>query len=232
MTTTTTTTTPGGSGYSASVEATRRTREGSDKWSIADALLSEVGPGEARSGFNSVTVACEESGVRPYSVSAMRQYRDVAARWPEALRIPGVSFSAHRAALPASDPESLLRGLVQVHGVEVPVRVVAEAVRVANGGVAAMTSPTASADLGTSALGDIAGELSRRLKHRRDEVVAELGTRTWGTVFVELAEIVRTASAESAKKAAAWGGEVKSTTPAPEATPESPRPLRRRGLRA
>ncbi len=160
MTTTTTTT----GRFSESVAATQSSRERSDLWQIADALHAEVGQYDDRATFRAVAAECELAGIKPYSVSAMRQYRDTAVHWPADKRIAGLSFSAHRAALPADDPEGLLRDLVKTHGANVTVKQVNEAVAIRQHGIAAVaTKAKKTATVATVADGDLIAELSARI---------------------------------------------------------------------
>ena len=116
MSTTTTTTTTPDTPYDQSITAMGDIRSEAHRWTLAEALLSEVGPGDARDRFKTLARIAEGRGVKPLGLSAMRQYRDVAAAYPDvASRIPGASFSAHRAALgvreAGGDPRKLLESL-------------------------------------------------------------------------------------------------------------------------
>lgn len=234
MTTTTTTTTPAGTTpatttpapYAGSVDAVRAAREGSDLWQIADALLAEVGQGEAREKFRAVVRACEENGVRPYSVSALRQYRDVAARWPVSDRIPGVSFSAHRAALPAPDPVQVLNDMVKRHGKDVPVRTVKDAATIAAHGIGAVTTTpagTGTPDLKSATAYDLALELAARTSADTAGTVATIAAdttkaRNLARDLATLVSAINAAVTTADKRAAVWAG----TGTAPETATTAP----------
>ena len=174
MTTTTTNTTATGP-YSQTVQATAARRAGADKWQLADALLAEVPQGDSRAAFNDIRERCEAAGVRPYGVSTLRQYRDVAAHWPEGDRVKGLSFSAHRAACPSTDPAGLVKGLIAAHGIEgTTVTRVEAAVELEKSGPAAVAARAAQAagtaapsspvtDLRSARIGPLLRELSRRV---------------------------------------------------------------------
>lgn len=227
--TTTTTTTPTPGPYNESVDAIRGLRDGNDRWGLADALLAEVGPFDTRSKFDDVRTAAESAGVVPLGVSALRQYRDVAHHWPPGDRVPGVSFSAHRAALPTDDPRGLLTDLAAAHGPKgVTVKVVNDAVAVVAGNAPAPASTTPTVDLKSASARDLVTALANLAPDAaaRDLKGAGLSRKVGGKVTTMtardyLADVVAALdvlAAKSAAKSAAWSGK-SVTTPAPAGTP-------------
>lgn len=230
--TTTTTTNP--TPFGKSVDAIRGLRDGADRWTLADSLLDEVGQYDSRQKFESVRVAAESAGVEPLSVSALRQYRDVAVHWPPADRIPGVSFSAHRAAVPADDPAGLLGDLVDAHGPNgVTVKKVKSAVAVTSGQTAPKSGTGASADVKSAKSAQLIGELARR---ERADVVAELSadstvSHVAVTLMTDLLAELNAAANRSARKSANWGADptpAKSADPTPAKSAKSAKSGQRR----
>lgn len=203
--------------YSGTVAAIRGYRSGSDQWAVADALLEEVSQGRNRSLFAAVRIATERAGVQPLSVSAMRQYRDCAARIPEADRIPGVTFSAHRNALAAPDPLKVLGDLVAVHGPKgVTVAKVREAVNVANGTMNAPKVPRTVnlSGVGTTAL--LSSVIDRETSDPSGVAADAAKISAEGLkVLQRIVTAAKAARKAKATKAATWGTKAKTEAKAP-----------------
>lgn len=194
--------------YGESVDALKSLKSGSDRWRLADSLLKEVGPGESRSRFQAMRREAEEDGIEnPLSVSALRQYRDVAAHWPPDTRIDGVSFSAHRAAKDGSDdPQGLLRDLVATHGKSVTVATVKDAAAVLKGSTpTASQSGSSGASLSEASPTALLGHLISRYQSESESVLSVVDK----TALKYLSEIVKETErryAIAGKKAKAWSG--------------------------
>jgi hypothetical protein len=228
--------------YDSSVDAIRGLRDGADRWTLADALLADIGPFDSRDKFNAVRAEAETAGVDPLSVSALRQYRDTAHHWPPADRVPGVSFSAHRAALPADDPKGLLGDLADKYGPNgVTVKRVNESVAILAGQnpTPAGTTGPAPLDIDAVPMTDLALALIGRAKAERAAFVAKDPGGQLARVRDGLADLVAdidAAGAKSARKSAAWSDpdpapKPKPTTkPTPKPKPTGPKPGDIRGL--
>jgi len=198
-------------------------RDGSSNWDLADALLAEVGQFDDRRRFNAVRRSAESAGVEPLSVSALRQYRDVAHHWPPSDRIPGVSFSAHRASIPAPDPKGLLTDLADVHGPNrVTVKKVNASVAVVNNRVPVKTAG-ASFDLKTADARDIVNEWGRRGADRvARQLIDTKGNGPKGNdpkgqfardLLTDIVARIDRANAKGRRKSAQWGNVPAATEP-------------------
>lgn len=89
----------------------------SASWELAYALKAEVAPGMVKAreqDFGPVLAAIKAAGFER-SYQTVRQYRLVGVFWPEADRVPGVSFSAHKEAMAgAKDSKSAARLIREV----------------------------------------------------------------------------------------------------------------------
>ena len=214
--------------YSGSVEAMRDKRSQSDNWKIGDALVTEVPTGASRVGFERVRRAAESAGVVPLSVSALRQYRDTAIAWPAHTRVPGVSFSAHRAAKSAPEPSKLLEGLATLHGAgSVSVKMVERALTVGSGSVPAAPAPAAAGAVTLTGADTVAlvVELAWRFESRGSKMVDEVLSAAAASVarLVELAAEMDTRAKSHAAKSAAWSGPAKSKSASALAPAAAPR---------
>ena len=210
--------------YDGSVSAMRGMREGADRWTVADALLAEVGQGDSRAAFRGVAIAAEGQGVKPLSISAMRQYRDTAARWPIGERIDGVNFSAHRAALVAEDPADVLRTLAAKYGAhKVTVSKVNDEVRVRAGTAKPQRARSVSVKNATTE------ELLRNLYHRMQATPQDFAEGLKGASDGSLSNVRNAFDAElaarasKASKAAVWGSAPKGAAKVPAATMPKPK---------
>jgi hypothetical protein len=80
------------------IEAMRSIQTEGDRWRLAEALHAQIPSG--LEGFADIIDAATTAGVLgKLSFNTLRLYRDTAARWPADLRVPNVSFSAHRTAM-------------------------------------------------------------------------------------------------------------------------------------
>ena len=109
------------------IEAMRSIQNESDRWKLAEALRKEYPSG--LSGFKELIDDAASAGIEGYSINTLRLYRDCAARWPEAKRVEGVSFTAHRIALGldnVDEAQKVLQGLAKNLG---PSKVTVQSVR-------------------------------------------------------------------------------------------------------
>lgn len=110
-----------------------------DRWHLAEALHALIKTGT--NGFDKVLDAANAKGVSGgLSATTLRLYRDTAARWPSAARVPGVSFSAHREAMVMIAPtgsttkaEKLLKDLAKNGADKVTVKSVRQAAAIQSG---------------------------------------------------------------------------------------------------
>ncbi len=118
--TTTTTAAPGPNpAADPIIEALRELQTESDRWNLAERLFDRIPTG--LNGFDVIVDAATAAGVAgKLKPNTLRLYRDTAARWPKADRIPNVSFSAHREAMVADGGTTgavkVLTGLVKSEG--------------------------------------------------------------------------------------------------------------------
>jgi len=200
--------------YDASIAAMRDKRTQADNWRVGDALVAEVPQNAPRRLFDAVRVAADAAGVRALSVSALRQYRDTAVAWPPAARIPGVSFSAHRAAMRAHSPATLLGDLATTRGAEnVTVRDVETALRATGATTPRVTTP-AGLSLDDATARDLLGAVATRWASAsgRNDVLAAL--RAMDNTRAELRAMLddaETRNAAASRKANAWGAPRKTT---------------------
>jgi hypothetical protein len=107
----------------AVIEAMRDVQTETDRWKLAEALLVAV-PKGGDTAFGPIVDAAVMAKVdgTGYKTATLRLYRDTARQWPEADRIPGVSFTAHREVQNAkelgsmADKRKTLEGLAQTQG--------------------------------------------------------------------------------------------------------------------
>lgn len=84
------------------IEAMRSVAVGSDHWRLGEALAVQIPAGQG--GFDEIIEEAKAAGVDTgLSATTLRLYRDAALRWPADKRVPNVSFTAHREALPLAD---------------------------------------------------------------------------------------------------------------------------------
>lgn len=229
--------------YGASVSAAGKIKTQEDRWDLADALLAEVGQGDARAAFDEIERATREANEgEGFTANTLRQYRDVAAHWPPADRVPGVTFSAHKAALPYGDlaeRKGLLGSLKAAHG-KATVKAIGEAVAIKAQGPGAMVAPSASASATAPAPTTpeaAVAALGRFLAPMSEAEIARLVAGfdpTTGGAFPEIARLVAVAEkakAAKAAKAATFGGPKAKAAPgkaapkaAPVAAPKVPAP--------
>ena len=220
--------------YTETTEAMAGKRAGADNWRLSDSLAKAVPQGSSRYGFDSVRRAAESAGVAPYSVSALRQYRDLAVTWPEAERVPGVSFSAHRVAarVPGTlaDRRDLLEDLAKRHGpAGVTVGIVEDAVRALQGkpskatakalAKAPATAPSVPAldSIHTATVAALVAELVARGQADRtgteDALAKSPGFPALAKAFEDMAKAKASRSA-TASQWAGTGSKAKAGTPA------------------
>lgn len=158
------------------VKAMGTVRSQEDRWVLADTLLEAVPTDSSKQStmFKRIRRLAAEQGVSAYTESSLRQYRDTAAHWPKAKRIPGVSFTAHRKALGAEDPEALLKGLAAAQGAgAVTVGMVAEARRIEEGGVVAGSAATTPQNLKDYRPHELLVELWTRREELKQKALAQ-----------------------------------------------------------
>lgn len=118
------------------IDAMRSIQNESDRWRLAEALAAQIPAGSATDEFKQIVDDAVDAGVvGGLSVTTLRLYRDTANRWPADKRVPNVSFSAHREAMPLEDVDAaakMLADLVKTLGADkVTVSSVRRAVAVA-----------------------------------------------------------------------------------------------------
>jgi hypothetical protein len=118
------------------IDAMRSIQNESDRWRLAEALAAQIPAGSATDEFKQIVDDATAAGVvGGLSVTTLRLYRDTANRWPADKRIPNVSFSAHREAMPLENVDAaakILSDLVKTFGADkVTVAAVRRAVAVA-----------------------------------------------------------------------------------------------------
>ena len=204
--------------YTGSVEAHRNLQGQVGLWELADALVVEVPQGTARTAFEGVRSACEAAGVKARGISALRQYRDTAVRFPPALRVPGVSFTAHRASKSADDPTRLLKDLAAVSGSEnVSVQMVEDAIAALSPRPVIAHVP--AVNLNDVSVPDLAATLVNRFLKSEKATITEVLASGEGiaTAIQALAQGITTRRANTTRKAEQWGATPAQpkTTPAP-----------------
>jgi hypothetical protein len=86
------------------IDAMRDLHSEHDRWHLSDVLLAQVPVGGGWAEFDAIIAKADEEGIAGgLSAKSLQLYRDTAAKWPEAKRIKGLSFSAHREAQPLID---------------------------------------------------------------------------------------------------------------------------------
>lgn len=75
-------------------------------WQVSDSLLFEWNPPKDRTNlvaddYLPLEAAQRDAGLVPMSYHTARSYRQVAAFWPVADRVPGINYTAHRSAMRA-----------------------------------------------------------------------------------------------------------------------------------
>jgi hypothetical protein len=209
------------SAYNETTAAIRGKREGADSWELSDALLAAVPQGESREGFAAVIRAAESEGVRAYGADTLRIYRDTAARWPKATRIPGVSFTAHRAALLAPDPAAILADLANARGAEnVSVGDVrAEIAALRPTPTAAPTAPAPGiADADADAL---AVALAAQWNAEGEGMFADLGRAPAAVALIgEMVAAFDKSAKAKARKSAQWNATPSPVTPTAAPSPD------------
>jgi hypothetical protein len=205
--------------YEASVEALRTTQTQADKWRLADALLADVPQGESRTGFNGVIAAAEAAQVKPLKMDTLRQYRDTAAKFPPEVRVPGVSFTAHRIAMRMSakglDAVKTLQDLAAVQGAENVSCADVEDVYKALNPAPIVVEPTGTA--ADASTGAVASILAQRFNTNTRATVTEITAAGSNVVAAlrALADALETREANTSRKANAWGASTaKAKTPA------------------
>lgn len=228
-TTTTNTTLPTKSDYDALAEAILAEVDEAGAWRVAD-LIYKVAP----SGVQAVEQAHAEMlarGVPVKSVNTMRVYRTVAANFPPAERVAGVSFSAHREATrnmtSTEDAKNLLGKLVADHGAgNVSITTVRKAVQAATGKVPAAKAKSSSSQSQSrsTTYDEVAFDLikgGRQFLGALDGMLALDGVTLDGlhSGLTKVLAEVENRRAKQARKAAAAK---KPTTTSPRRTPRKP----------
>ena len=198
--------------YEASVEALRTTQTQADKWRLADALLGDVPQGESRTGFNGVIAAAEAAQVRPLKIDTLRQYRDTAAKFPPEVRVPGVSFTAHRIAMRMAakglDAVKTLQDLAAVQGAEnVSCKDVEDVYKALNPTpiVPDLTAtPTSVEDAPTWSVASVLAKRFVASKRETTRQVIGAGAQTVAALRA-LADALESQTATKSRKAEAWG---------------------------
>jgi hypothetical protein len=134
-----TTTTTDAARLNGVLDAMQSVQSEDDRWHLAEALHTLIKSGT--NGFDKVLDAATAKGVSGgLSATTLRLYRDTAARWPSAKRVPGVSFSAHREAMVMIAPdgstqkaEKLLKDLAKNGADKVTVKQVRQAAAISSG---------------------------------------------------------------------------------------------------
>lgn len=227
MSTTTTTTSPTKSDYDALAEAILAEVDEAGAWRVAD-LIYKVAP----SGVQAVEQAHAEMkarGVPVKSVNTMRVYRTVAANFPPAERVAGVSFSAHREATrnmtSTDDAKQLLGKLVADHGAgNVSITTVRKAVQAATGKVPAAKAKSSPSQSRSTTYDEVAFDLvkgGRQFIGALDGMLALDGVTLDGlhSGLTKVLAEVENRRAKQARKAAAAK---KPTTTSPRRTPRKP----------
>ena len=211
--------------FTETTSAIRGKREGADNWTLADALLAAVPQHAPRTLFAEVRRAAEREGVRPYGADTLRIYRDAAARWAPADRIPGVSFTAHREALLASDPVATLRDLADTLGAEnVAVSDVRAAISALAPSAPAVPAAPVGATLAEVGADTLAQELANRYRDDKNATVHAVASAPAAIALLAdlIAATEKRANARQ-RKSDAWKGPKSSATPSAPSAPDAKR---------
>ena len=198
------------------IDAMRSIQSESDRWHLADALARQIPNGTKEGSVSFATIideATKEGVVGKLNATTLRLYRDSANRWPSDKRLPGVSFSAHRAAESlqggVDQQAKMLEDLVKKEGgaAKVTVAVVRRRIRAAQGG----TVPTPAASTSKRAI-EVLGDLMKGAP----ELIGAIGVNTASdeldklhaglTKAIAHVERLRAKAAQRATKAKAANG--------------------------
>jgi hypothetical protein len=120
-------------------DAIREVHDEASLWRLSDELVKVAPYGV--DAVKRVVVEAKSRGIPSKSVNTLRLYRDVAARFPAADRVPLVSFSAHREAIAVGDATEARRILLELSAKHGPEGVTVATVKAAIGAATGKVTP-------------------------------------------------------------------------------------------
>lgn len=204
------------------VDAMRSIQTEHDRWHLAEVLAQLIPSGTK--GFAELLDEATSAGVTAgLTQTTLRLYRDTANRWPEASRVPNVSFSAHREAmvLPSiSEAAKMLTDLANNTGPgSVTVASVRKAIAIKNGRTPAQPKPSTKVSAEQMTMKAVIEDLAKASGAKLIEAIpATTGTRDLDQIHSGLKKVLTHVERLQAKAARKAQAAAKKTTPTETAT--------------